>query len=423
MYDIFTLKDYSFPEGFLWGSAYAGHQVEGNNKNNWFWDEEIAGLMPEKSGLACNSYEMFRDDIRVMSELGHQAFRTSVEWCRVEPEQGVFSQEAADHYIEFFSGLKEKGIKVFCTVVHATHPSWFEKIGAFKKIENLSVWENYLEFIIPKIAPYVDFWNVINEFNFRPDVTERLNHVKYHAVGYHIIKKYSKAPVSSAHALVEYMPLRHHSKLDRLMTEYVDYIDHEFFFHAIRTGEIALPYFDGYIDPDVKDTCDFWSINLYTRSMIDGRLKSAAGKRFDHKELKMVPMDFYLEEMHPECMIDNLTRLMDKPVYITENGCSTWDDRFRIVYIALYLSALSEAIKLGVDVRGYLHWSLLDNYEWTSFIPKFGLVDVNRESGNFERTPKPSAYFYKEIIENNGFNQEILRKYLNSMPSLDKSIK
>ena len=65
MYDIFTLKDYSFPEGFLWGSAYAGHQVEGNNKNNWFWDEEIAGLMPEKSGLACNSYEMFRDDIRV----------------------------------------------------------------------------------------------------------------------------------------------------------------------------------------------------------------------------------------------------------------------------------------------------------------------------------------------------------------------
>ena len=183
MYDVFSLKDYSFPGGFLWGSGYAGHQVEGNNKNNWFWDEEMAGL-------ACNSYEMFREDINLCAGLGHQAFRTSVEWCRVEPEQGAFSQEAADHYVEFFSGLKEKGIKVFCTVVHATHPSWFEKIGAFKKIENLKAWENYLEFIIPQIAPYVDFWNVINEFNFRPDVTERLNTIKFHAVGYHIIKKY-----------------------------------------------------------------------------------------------------------------------------------------------------------------------------------------------------------------------------------------
>lgn len=423
MYDIFSLKDYSFPEGFLWGSGYAGHQVEGNNKNNWFWDEEMAGLMPEKSGLACNSYEMFRDDIRVMSELGHQAFRTSVEWCRVEPEQGVFSQKAADHYVEFFSGLKEKGIKVFCTVVHATHPSWFEKIGAFKKIENLSVWENYLEFIIPKIAPYVDFWNVINEFNFRPDVTERLNHVKYHAVGYHIIKKYSKAPVSTAHALTEFAPYRHHDKLDNLMTSYKDYIYHEFFFHAIRTGEVALPFTDGYFDRDIKDTCDYWSINLYTTEVVDGRKADGMGKRYDCKELKMIPKDFYLEEMYPQVMIDNLSRLTDKPVYISENGCCCYDDRFRIVYISLYLSALAEAIRMGVDVRGYLYWSLLDNYEWGSFIPKFGLVDVNRESGNFERTPKPSAYFYRDIIENNGFNQEILRKYLKTMPSLDASIK
>ena len=137
----------------------------------------------------------------------------------------------------------------------------------------------------------------------------------------------------------------------------------------------------------------------------------------------MIPQDFYLEEMYPQVMIDNLSRLTDKPIYISENGCSCYDDRFRIVYLSLYLSALAEAIRLGADVRGYLHWSLLDNYEWGSYTPKFGLVDVNRESGNFERTPKPSAYFYKEIIENNGFSQEILRNYLTSMPSLDKNIK
>ena len=120
--------------------------------------------------------------------------------------------------------------------------------------------------------------------------------------------------------------------------------------------------------------------------------------------------------MYPETIINGLSRLMDKPIYITENGCSCNDDNFRIVYIALYLSALSEAIKMGADVRGYLYWSLLDNYEWGSFIPKFGLCSVDRKT--FKREPKPSAYFYKEIIENNGVTQEMIRKYLKELPTL-----
>ena len=130
----------------------------------------------------------------------------------------------------------------------------------------------------------------------------------------------------------------------------------------------------------------------------------------------MIKADFYLEEMTPECMIANLGRLRDKPIYITENGCSCDDDRFRIVYIALYLSAVAEAISLGCDVRGYLYWAIMDNFEWGSYLPRFGLCDCDFKT--FERTPKPSAYFYKEIIENNGFNQAILRKYLKELPSL-----
>ena len=98
------------------------------------------------------------------------------------------------------------------------------------------------------------------------------------------------------------------------------------------------------------------------------------------------------------------------------HGCSCDDDRFRIVYIALYLSAIHDALKRGIDVRGYLYWSLMDNYEWNSFVPRFGIVDVDYKT--FMRTPKPSAYFFKEIIEKNGFSQEILRKYLKEMPSL-----
>ena len=133
--------------------------------------------------------------------------------------------------------------------------------------------------------------------------------------------------------------------------------------------------------------------------------------------MKMIDQDFYLEEMYPECITANLSRLTDKPVVITENGCSCRDDRFRIVYIALYLSALQEAIQSGVDVRGYLYWSLLDNYEWGSYTPQFGLCEVERTT-DFRRIPKPSALFYRDIIRQNGFTQEILRRHLHENPSL-----
>lgn len=212
------------------------------------------------------------------------------------------------------------------------------------------------------------------------------------------------------------MPYRVYDKYDNILAQYEDWRDHEFFFHAMRTGEILYPFRDGEYDASVKDTCDFWSINTYVRDMIDARKASGKGKRYNHKELLMIKKKFYLEEMYPEGLPANLTRLTDKPVYISENGCSADDDRFRIVWIALHLSALKDAIDCGIDVRGYMYWSLMDNYEWGSYTPKFGLVSVDRET--FERKKKPSADFYKEIIENNGFSQDILRKYLKEMPSL-----
>ena len=417
MYDIFSLKNYKMPDGFLWGSGYAGHQVEGNNVNSNRWYNEENGKTLERSGLACNSYEMYEDDIDLVDMLGHKAFRTSVEWSRIEPEEGVFCEEALEHYVKLFSKLKERGVKVFATMVHLCHPLWFSKLGDFRQTENLKYFERYLEYTVPRIAPYVDFWNVLNESNMT-GVESKLGALHFHALGYHIIKKYSSAPVSSAHALVQYVPQRYHDRWDRSMTEIKDLENNEYFFHAIRTGEIVFPYKNAIWAPEIKGTTDYWAVNSYVRSMIDARKEKLNGKRYDCKELKMIDMDFYLEEMDPECLIANTTRLMDKPIYITENGCSCDDDRFRIVFIALYLSAVAEAIKMGVDIRGYLYWSLLDNYEWTSFKPRFGLCDCDRIT--FKRTPKPSAEFYREIIHNNGFNSTTLRKYLLEMPSLSR---
>ena len=415
MYDIFSMKDFSFPDDFFFGSGYAGHQVEGNNTNNNIWREEQEGKFEHLSGKACNSYELYREDIDLAVSLGHQAFRTSVEWCRVEPDCGTFSIDATEHYVDLFRYAKEKGLKTCATMVHFTWPLWFDKINHFEDLENRKYFERYLEHMVPKLAPYVDYWNVCNEFNY---YGFRKNFVRFHALGYHIIKKYSSAPVSSAHALVHYMPYRPYDKLDQILTQELDFKYHEFFFHALRTGEILQPYEDGIYDPDVKGAADFWSVNYYTREMIDSRKENPLANRYEHKKLKLINKDFYLEEMHPEIIFAHLSRLTDKPVLITENGVCCDDDRQRIVYLALYLSALAEAIKAGADVKGYLHWSLMDNYEWGSYTPRFGLCDCNFET--FERTPKPSAYFYKEIIENKGMTQDILRKYLDVLPSLGK---
>ena len=415
MFDIFSLPDVRFPDGFLLGAGYAGHQVEGDNVNSQYWAQEQEGRFEELSGKACNSYELWETDVNICEENKLGAFRTSVEWSRIEPVPGQFSKEALEHYVRLFASLREKGIKVFATLVHFTVPLWFYELGSFRKLDNLRYFERYLEYVVPAIAPYVDFWNVLNEFNLTPPEF-KLGALRFHALGYHVIKKYSDAPVSSAHALVQYVPIRSSDRWDRAMTEYKDLCDHEFFFHAIRTGEILYPGRDGEYDASVKGTADYWSVNSYVRDMIDARQASMRGKRYDFAKMKMIDKDFYLEEFNPECIVANLTRLTDKPIYITENGLSCNDDRFRIVFIAEYLAAVNEAMRLGADVRGYLYWSLFDNYEWGSYKPTFGLYSVDRNT--FERSAKPSAAFYREIIENNGVTKELIKKYLGEIPTL-----
>ena len=415
MFDIFSLPEVKMPDGFLWGAGYAGHQVEGNNVHSqrYAWEEE--GRYEEKSGMACNSYELWERDVEIAQECGLQAFRTSVEWSRIEPKEGEFHKEALDHYVRFFASLKEKGIRVFATTVHFTVPMWFEEKGGFADLNNLKYFERYLEYAVPALAPYVDFWNVINEFNLRA-ANFKLGSLRYHALGYHIIKKYSDSPVSSAHALVQYVPKRPRDRFDQVMADYNDICNHEFFFHAIRTGEILYPGKDGDFCADLKGAADFWSVNTYVRDVVDARLANTRGVRYDFTRMKMIDKDFYLEEFNPECILANLGRLHDKPIYITENGVACKDDRFRIVFLGEYLSAIRQAMDFGADVRGYLYWSMLDNFEWGSYKPTFGLYGVDFET--FERTKKPSADFYREIIENNGVNAELIKKYLKEMPSL-----
>ena len=174
MYDVFSLPSIRFPEGFLWGSATAGHQIEGNNIHSQAWHHEQQpgflfegkeGSTREPSGKACDHYRLFREDVQLLANLGHRGYRMSIEWSRIEPDQGRWDHEALAHYLELLELLQASGIQVFITLHHFTHPLWFDQLGAFSKKDNLRYFERYLSFLLPKIAPYASGWNVIKEFN------------------------------------------------------------------------------------------------------------------------------------------------------------------------------------------------------------------------------------------------------------------
>ncbi len=428
MTDPFSLKSYSFPDGFIFGSATAGHQIEGNNihSGNYAAELEMLKTNPnyQVSGLACNSYEMWHEDNEILSELKHRMYRMSIEWSRIEPDEGDFREEEVDHYIRIFEDLKKRGIKLCLSLTHGAMPVWFWRDKGLESYENIKYFERYIKYIVPKVAQYVDYWLVLNECNAigGSDPNKfgaRFNSVRFHARAYHIIKQYSNKPVSTALMFVQQFGKRQNDRFDVVMQNYFDLVQNEFWLHAIRTGELVLPYCDCVHDKEIKDTCDFWAINSYRRKIIDTRKATFSSKHYDHDLIPLLTDTVFKDGcFNAECLIHNLTRLTDKPVLVSENGMACDNDDFRIVQIAEYLCAIHQAMEMGVDVFGYLHWSLLDNYEWSSYIPRFGLVDVDRGNG-FKRTIKRSAYFYRDIIENGGFNQNILRKYLTAVPHSD----
>ncbi len=424
MTDPFSIESFKFPEGFIFGSATSGHQIEGDNvySNNWAEELKQHEINPEfeVSGKACNSYVMWKDDVELIGKLGHRAYRMSVEWSRIEPSEGEFKQDEIEHYVKIFEALKQKGIKICISLTHGTVPNWFFEKGWFYKYENVKYFERYLNRIVPRFKDYADWWITLNEPNggVNPEYFDfKFNAVRYHARANSIIKQYSDKPVSLALMFVQQFGKRQWDKFDVAVQNYFDVVQNEFFLHAIRTGELVLPYRDAVYDKEIKNSCDFWAINSYQRKMIDTRKADFAGTRYRHEKTQLLKKGNFGNTFNAECLIHNLTRLTDKPVIITENGSATDDDDFRIIYILEYLSAVKEAIDMGVDVRGYFYWSLIDNYEWSSFVPKFGLASVDRENG-FKRTPKRSAEFYKKIIENNGYEPYMLKDFLTEQPKV-----
>ena len=425
MLNLYKMPEFKFPEGFIWGSGTAGHQIEGDNVNaQWYHMEQSRKNEPDfmVSGKACNSWELYKEDIELLKQLGHKAYRFSIEWSRIEPEEGVRDEKALARYIDMLELLKSAGIFTCVTLWHFTHPQWFELKGGFSKEENLGYFVKHLEYLVPEIAHLVDSWCIFNELNlgyFTPEnfAAKRVK-LKAHALGAAVVRSYSDKPVSTAHAYVPRVPLRPADEMDVAAAAMQNWNHNYFFFHAVRTGEIVLPGYDMEFMPELKNSCDFWALNYYHRGLVDSRKADLVGAKFDFNSFQPVAGAPYSREFCPEVFVHEMAKFTDKPVWITENGVCADEDSFRIIYLMQQLEAMKEAMLLyNVDIRGYFHWSLLDNYEWGSFLPRFGLVHVDHKT--FKRTPKKSSEFYREVIAANGMSGELFAKYVPQMPQFE----
>jgi len=400
-----------FPEGFYWGSATASYQVEGGIENNDWAKAAREGKVPP-CGRACDFWNRYESDFEMArTELGHNCHRISLEWARIEPEEGQFDDEAIKHYLDMLAEMRRLRLKPFITVWHFTLPQWFADKGGFEHPDSPEIFARYCGYVAKKLGNDCRHFATINEpivfasagwlsgqwppfkrfslmnsiqlagdrrdhhdktsfWNFFTYLHVRRNLARAHNLAYDAMRKTAFGlEIGIVHNIVLF-----HSDgnpLNRLFAAFMNWFwTHSFIKKVYRK-------------------CDSIGVNYYIH------------KKFgDTKTYAKTDMGW---DVYPEGLCDAL--LMVKkyglPLWVAEAGVADADDDMRADYIKRLINCMHFAMQKGADVRGYMYWSLLDNYEWAQgFEKRFGLVEVNFETQ--ERKIRPSAYVYKQIIEQNG---------------------
>jgi beta-glucosidase len=405
-----------FPDGFLWGAATAGHQVEGGNVNADIWPLEWAqpSLFTEPSGDACDHYHRYPEDIATLAELGGNAYRFSLEWARIEPERGWFSRAALDHYRRMIGTCLEHGITPVVTYNHFVTPRWFAGDGGWAQSEAPARFARYAERATAHLGDLVPWAGTLNE----PNLMVMLQQTGVIPMGVGERGAVQEQAEAAAAGVGGYDPARYRMGL---MAEGIDQMAaiHRAAVEAIKAGPgdtkvgWSLAIVDLQPAPGGEERCDearrrsfldwldvsrdddFVGVQTYSRNMIgpDGQVPVADG----------VPTMQTGWEVYPEAL-EHTVRLAAEqsgvPVMVTENGMATDDDEARIAYTRAALEGLGRCVDDGIDVRGYLHWTLLDNFEWMAgFAKTFGLIAVDRET--LARTVKPSARWLGQVARAN----------------------
>ncbi|MCM8774957.1 MAG: family 1 glycosylhydrolase [Candidatus Omnitrophica bacterium] len=410
---------------FLWGTATSAHQVEGNNRANDWWDWEQQGKLKEPSGVACDHYRLFREDIGLISSLGQNAHRFSLEWSRFEPEENHWNDEAFRHYEEVFQELSRRRIEPVVTLHHFTNPRWFSEKGGWLEPSCVDAFNRYVERVVRAYGKYVRFWITINEpliyvyYSFyaglwppgRRCYKDSLKVIRFlvkaHKHAYRIIHDYYetvlKKPVwvSFANYMVYFSPCRSHSLFDRWTAAWTSRFVNEIFIEAAIGSFLFYPgIFCEYLFQ--PRALDYLAVNYYSQDFIRFRglfAKPSMGEicSKDHHPEKIGERNALGWNIYPEGLRDLIQRLrrFRLPIMVSENGICTPDDEQRARFIRDHVDVLGCLRKDGVPIFGYFYWSLLDNFEWAhGFGPRFGIVEVDYRSQ--ERRPRPSSQVLAE---------------------------
>lgn len=422
-----------FPEGFMWGCAISAHQVEGNNTNNDWWLWEQQGHTAEPSGRACDHYNLYEKDFDLAKELKIQVLRFSIEWSRIEPKENAWNEKEVEHYRKVLEALHERGITPMVTLHHFTNPIWFAEKGAWLNPDSPQIFERYVRHIVEKLGDLIEYYNTINEpmvvatmgyyFGVFPpgekDLAKALivarNLLLAHARAYHAIHEvarefgFKKPKVAIVKNIIIFEPLNPEARGDVSEAQMRDLYFNRAFLDSIARGEIVPPFGNNEPVDYLKSTWDFIGLNYYTRMLCSPSVQiSESGPVPEGAEITDMGWEVYPEGIYRALM---MLKRYGKGVVITENGIATRDDEQRCRFIVRHLAQVHRAIKEGVDVRGYLYWSLIDNFEWNhGFSKRFGLIEVDYNT--MERKPRPSAYMFRRIIEYNGVPEDLLKKYL-----------
>lgn len=383
-----------FPRGFTWGTATAAHQVEGGNWNNdwWQWEHTPGSPCVEPSGDACDHYHKYKTDLTLLAELGFNAYRFSLEWSRIEPEDGEFSVAALDHYRRMCANCRERGLEPIVTFHHFTTPRWVVAHGGWTEPATADRFARFcaratkhLGDLIgractlnePNIVATMGYaWGVFPPGKRDPELRKRANDVLIaaHRKAIDAIRSGpGSAPIGVTLALQEFLA--------------------EPGGERARDAERAV-WEDVYLEAARGD--DFLGVQTYSciRFDADGRVGAPPGAR-------LTQMGW---EFRPEALEATIRRAWELtghvPILVTENGIATADDRERIEFVERALRGVLRCLDDRIDVRGYVYWSAMDNFEWAfGYRPTFGLVAVDR--GTLARTEKPSARWLGGIARAN----------------------
>ena len=427
-------SDRAFPQGFLWGSATAAHQVEGNNRNNDWWASEQAGTLPHKSGLACDHFNRYDDDFALLAELGQTSHRLSLEWSRIEPRPGELSHDALDHYRRVLESLRGHGIEPIVTLHHFSNPNWLAERGGWMRREVAGRFARYAKRVVHEYRDLVRYWVTLNEpgvyasqgwimgvwpphrpGDMRGAFTVLRNMALAHGRAYHAMKEAQPdAKVGVAHHWRLFDPADPQRRGDRLIAAIRNRLMNLAFPIAIRNGRLIPPLGSGRTVSWLANTEDWVGVNYYTREhdRFDPRAPRIGFglEQFPDVERNQLGWEIYAAGLERALLAASPGN--GREVIVTENGIPEPDeqDEQRPRYLIQHLAACHRAIEAGVNLRGYTYWTSMDNFEWAEgFAPRFGLVHVDFETQ--QRTPKPSAYLYRDIIRANALSADLLERY------------